>query len=164
MKRGFTLLELLVASMLLAMLVTILTMIFNQSSVAWSTGTASVAGLGSVREKMAIYSGVAEDVIVTDNGSRLARITSIWNQDPKSKGFRTEGRTVSVSDNDLQRLPISASDIRDPMQSKRLTVGAGDSAGRDTYIVGVVSYGPDGQTGGSGSWDDISTLPEEVVK
>ena len=33
-RRGFTLLEVLVASALLAMLVSILTMIFNQSSIA----------------------------------------------------------------------------------------------------------------------------------
>ena len=33
---GFTLLEVLVASMLLAMLITILTMVFNSSSIAWS--------------------------------------------------------------------------------------------------------------------------------
>ena len=45
MRRGFTILELLVASLLLGMLVTILTMIFNQSSIAWRTGVAGVADL-----------------------------------------------------------------------------------------------------------------------
>ena len=45
MKKAFTVLELLVATMLLAMLVTILTMIFNQSSVAWTIGIASLTGL-----------------------------------------------------------------------------------------------------------------------
>ena len=34
MRRAFTMIELLVATMLLAMLVTILTMMFNQSSIA----------------------------------------------------------------------------------------------------------------------------------
>ena len=42
MRRGFTILELLVAALLLGMLVTVLTMIVNQSSIAWRTG---VAGL-----------------------------------------------------------------------------------------------------------------------
>ena len=37
-KNGFTLLEILVASMLMAMLITILTMVFNSSSIAWNTG------------------------------------------------------------------------------------------------------------------------------
>ena len=45
MKKGFTILELLVASLLLGMLMTILTMIFNQSSIAWRTGVAGVADL-----------------------------------------------------------------------------------------------------------------------
>ena len=42
MKRGFTILEMLVASLLLGMMVTVLTMIFNQSSIAWRTGIAGV--------------------------------------------------------------------------------------------------------------------------
>ena len=49
MKKGFTILELLVASLLLGMLMTILTMIFNQSSIAWRTGVAGVADLDDVR-------------------------------------------------------------------------------------------------------------------
>ena len=55
MKKGFTILELLVASLLLGMLVTILTMIFNQSSIAWRTGTAVVEDLGDVRESARVY-------------------------------------------------------------------------------------------------------------
>ena len=43
---GFTLLEVLVASMLLAMLITILTMVFNSSSIAWSTGKAKSYAVG----------------------------------------------------------------------------------------------------------------------
>ena len=39
MRKGFTILELLVASLLLGMLVTIMTQIVSQSSIAWSTGT-----------------------------------------------------------------------------------------------------------------------------
>ena len=52
MRRAFTMIELLVATMLLAMLVTILTMMFNQSSIAWTTGLASVTGLGNAREHL----------------------------------------------------------------------------------------------------------------
>ena len=50
MKKGFTLLEVLVASLLMGMLVTILTMIFNQSSIAWRTGRASVADLAEITQ------------------------------------------------------------------------------------------------------------------
>ena len=62
MRKGFTLLEVMVASLLLAMLVTILTMIFNQSSIAWTTGTASVAGLGDVRRDMSKVGLVPSDL------------------------------------------------------------------------------------------------------
>ena len=64
LKSGFTVLELLVASLLLSMLVTILTMIFNQSSIAWRTGTAIVEELGDVREKIAVCREEADDLYV----------------------------------------------------------------------------------------------------
>ena len=38
------------------------------------------------------------------------------------------------------------------------------AGGAETFLVGVHSYGPDGKTGGDNSWDDISTMPEEIVK
>ena len=37
-RNGFTLLEVMVASLLLGLLVTALTMVFNQSSIAWRVG------------------------------------------------------------------------------------------------------------------------------
>ena len=49
---GFTLLEVLVASMLLAMLITILTMVFNSSSIAWTMGKAGVADMATVRNNL----------------------------------------------------------------------------------------------------------------
>ena len=48
MKKGFTIIELLVASLLLGLLVTILTMVFNQSSIAWRIGTAGVSDLDAL--------------------------------------------------------------------------------------------------------------------
>ena len=66
MRRGFTILELLVASLLLGMLVTILTMIFNQSSIAWRTGIAGVADLDDVRENMSALREEADNVYVWD--------------------------------------------------------------------------------------------------
>ena len=48
MKKGFTILELLVASLLLGMLMTILTMIFNQSSIAWRTRSARSVSCGTL--------------------------------------------------------------------------------------------------------------------
>ncbi len=62
-RRGFTILELLVASLLLSMLVTMLTMIFNQSSMAWNTGVASVNDLEEVRKAMGGYHDVEDDIL-----------------------------------------------------------------------------------------------------
>ena len=50
MRKGFSLLELLVATLLFGMLMTILTMVFNQSSIAWRTGIAGISDLDKVRE------------------------------------------------------------------------------------------------------------------
>ncbi len=49
---GFTLIEVLVASLLLSMLVVILTMVFNQSSIAWRTGKASVSQMDEMRREL----------------------------------------------------------------------------------------------------------------
>ena len=51
-RSGFTLLEVLVASVLMGMLVTILTMIFNQSAIAWRTGKAGVADMTDTERQL----------------------------------------------------------------------------------------------------------------
>lgn len=152
MKRGFTLIEVMVASLLLAMLVTILTMIFSQSSVAWTTGTASVAGLGNVRRNMAMYGLQADNLL---DPQQRTQVVSLWN--PNGSGVRTDTQGRSVDLNGLSS-PL----IRDPYQAESIAVGGGSAAGKDSYIVGVTSYGPDGKTGGDYIWDDITTMPEEV--
>ena len=63
LKSGFTVLELLVASLLLSMLVTILTMIFNQSSIAWTTGVASMSEQSGVRVKLSAFHDVEDDIL-----------------------------------------------------------------------------------------------------
>lgn len=158
MKRGFTLLELLVASALLAMLVTILTMIFNQSSIAWTVGTASITGLGEVRRDMAIAADEAENYVGNEGGTPM-RIVSVWNEN--GNGLRPEGRTLSS-----QFTKLSSADLKtgDPIQDKPIAIGGATAVGRATWIVGVTSYGPDGQTGGDNTWDDITTMPEEIVQ
>ena len=62
MKRGFTILELLVASLLLGMLVTVLTMIFNQSSIAWRTGVAGLMDMDEVRDNIAAVRDEADSL------------------------------------------------------------------------------------------------------
>ena len=157
MRKGFTLLEVMVASLLLAMLVTILTMIFNQSSIAWTTGTASVAGLGDVRRDMVVVGQQADNLLEADGDLAGLQVVTIW--DPNGNGVRTdtEGRAV-----DRKGLSGKSNAMREPYQSESISVGSASTDGKDSYIVGVTSWGPDRQTGGDHTWDDITTMPEET--
>ena len=110
MKRAFTLVEVLVATMLLAMLVTILTMIFNQSSIAWTTGVASVTALGDMREDMAVYAAESENALLSDDGQTVLRVTSIW--DESGDGLRQdEGRTLKTT---FEKTPPAKAALADP--------------------------------------------------
>ena len=154
-RTGFTLLEVMVASLLLAMLVTILTMIFNQSSIAWTTGTASVAGLGDVRRDMSKVGFQADNALETDGSLAGLQVVTLW--DPNGSGVRTdtEGRAVD-------RNGLTSPQMREPYPGGTLPAGSASTDGKDTYIVGVTSWGPDRQTGGDHTWDDITTMPEET--
>ena len=165
MKRGFSLLELLVASMLLSMLVTILTMIFNQSSIAWTIGTASITGLNEARRDISIYGIEAENIIVGDD-ERVLKVTSVWGEDGSGEIIRksggiASGRTLSTK---FEKLSASNQLLTDQLDNTTLSAGGGTAAGRVSWLVGVTSYGPDGKTGGDATWDDVTTMPEEVVK
>ena len=180
MRKAFTLLEVMVATMLLSMLVTILTMIFNQSSIAWSTGVASVTALGDIRETMSVCAREADNVVLDDRGNTILGVTSVWElwNDGKwqtSKNKSGAARTLKAYadfEEKFRAQNLNASDVRDPLLDKVITVNGGGAlsqnpgrgGGYDTFLVGVHSYGPDGKTGGDNSWDDISTMPEEIVK
>lgn len=158
-RRGFTLLEILVATMLLAMLVTILTMIFNQSSIAWTIGLANVTGLGTTREEMAIYADEAEHAIISDDGADLLKVVSVF--DEKGSGLRKGTARTLVRSSESGRFDRDSLKDDTSAAGKSYPVTGGNADGRDSYLVGVTSFGPDGERG---TWDDISTMPEEVVK
>ena len=83
MKRrgGFTLVEVLVASLLLGMLVTILTMVFNQSSIAWRTGKASVAEMDKMRRYYSQVQRYADNALPGGQGKDAGRIVGAWEGD-----------------------------------------------------------------------------------
>lgn len=161
-KGGFTLLEVLVASVLMGMLVTILTMIFNQSAIAWRTGKAGIADLSETERNIARIHALAENVLPYTGGNNVA-IVSPWNdadtddsQTFNNRGVRKTGtlRTgaASVSGN------FSGNNAGN---SGWLRTGLGNPSlhGGRAYTVGVRSAGPDRE------WDtedDISTWPDEV--
>ena len=153
-KRGFTLLELMVASLLMAMLMTILTMIFNQSSIAWSTGTASVVSLGNVRRDISENALLADNALETEGSRPGLQVVSVWDPEPSGTSVLrtdTQGRAVD-------RRGITGKEMRDPLADEPISLGGGNAAGKQTFVVGVTSNGPDGEPE---TWDDITTYPED---
>lgn len=182
MKRtGFTVLELLVASLLLTMLVTVLTMIFNQSSIAWRTGVAGVVDLNEVRTRLGTYHDLEDDTLpglgqtASDAGPggsddrravqyRTVSIFKGWNGSGQLQNGAERydgscnGRLYDKLDTRLvpSGMMFGISDAR--LGKVADNVGAGSVHGGSAYAVGVKSLGPDKNDPS----DDINTFPEEV--
>ncbi len=161
---GFTLLEVLVASMLMAMLITILTMVFNSSSIAWSTGKAGVAEMDDVRNNTAAAGLVADNALPgVDVGSRSSwgYLVGPWKADGSLRSRAIENKPV---ENVSLPMPSFSSGKGTWMYEKEklwVAFSPGDisiSSGKaKAFIVGVWSYGPDGR---ENSGDDICTWPD----
>ena len=160
-RAGFTVLELLVASLLLTMLVTVLTMIFNQSSIAWRTGVAGVRDLGDVRRKMGAYHDIEDDVLPGLGKSGESheikyRTVSIFE---KWSGSGTPNTTTGRLYEEIDgKYKIDENDVRS-LEGISVDSGSGNNK-QDAYVVGVMSAGPDKDF--SKAADNISTYPEEV--
>ena len=171
---GFTLLEILVASMLLAMLITILTMVFNSSSVAWSTGKASVAEMDEVRQKISAASIAADNAVPrvdANSPSDWGLLVSPWRADGslRRRGIvkMSESKVANQvwgsmrPDLDIQRGKTGKGEwVRKTGNQLWTTLKPGNvniSGGTKEYVVGVWSLGPDGRPN---SGDDISTWPD----
>jgi len=202
MRKAFTVLELLVASLLLSMLVTILTMIFNQSSIAWTTCLASEGQLSGVRVKLSAIHDVADDVLPglgqddvgaggsSDNRKLEFRTVSLFKDWDGTKGSFASLRNSASRENEkcsgrtydwfrtgqlggfLGRGNQLGS-LSTFFGAKIVDVGTGGaqgassgkgasssgSGGTSTYVVGVRSWGPDGEPDTD---DDISSYPENA--
>lgn len=160
MRKGFTILELLVASLLLGMLVTILTMMFNQSSIAWRTGVAGVAQLDEVRDNIAEVREEADNLFVS--GNQVGRITSLWdaNGDLRRRACSVKGQEQEEDKTDKIVLLNSVKSDITPDKMDPVAVGSGTSGKAfKTYTIGVTSSGPDGVID---TYDDITTWPDEI--
>ena len=149
MKKGFTILELLVASLLLGMLITILTMIFNQSSIAWRTGVAGVADLDDVRNNIAEVREEADSAYVWDESGNLR--TRAWDvgteETPANQAlFLTAKNSALKNEN---------STFRD---FKIVPVGSATANNLKTYTINVKSAGPNKVFG---DYDDIWSFPDD---
>ncbi|MBQ8126235.1 MAG: prepilin-type N-terminal cleavage/methylation domain-containing protein [Kiritimatiellae bacterium] len=154
MKKGFTILELLVASLLLGMLVTILTMIFNQSSIAWRTGTAVVEDLGDVRECIAAVREEADDLYIWNNDT--LKLLSPWNEEGELRTRAISADTES-DDKPTYLTGLTKTTLPNALTQKGVGGSRGSSGGKN-YIVNVKCAGPDREFD---TWDDIWSYPDD---
>ena len=161
MKRGFTIIELLVASMLLGRLLTVLTMLFNQSSISWRTGVAGVADLDEVRDNIAEVREEADNAYIWDN--EVHRLIGLWddrgNLRTRAWDVGTEAGNSANRANYLKARGGSLNNNAKLKDFKIIAVGSGDAGGGiKTYTVNVKSAGPDREFD---TWDDIWSFPDE---
>ena len=164
-RSGFTLIEMLVASLLLGMLVTILTMVFNSSSIAWRTGKAGVSQLSLMRRQLSLAQNRADNLlprIDTQSKSVVGLVAGAWHADGTVRAravSRYQGYCVFTQANfDSHRRRDSSLNTAPPWQQLN-NLGSLRSGSSHAYTVGVLSYGPDGKIDTD---DDISTWPDEV--
>ena len=173
-RQGFTIIELLVASLLLGMLMTILTMIFNQSSIAWRTGMAGTIAMDAVRENIAEVREEADNAFGW--GNTLYRITGVWGKDGQLRKRACDapgsGSDESESHAELLRSLIGSQMANLRQRDIQLTpqwqsggsgsgqkgMQGGGGGGKKTYTVNVMSAGPDRQFD---TWDDVWSWPDD---
>ena len=168
-RSGFTLIEILVASLLLGMLMTILTMVFNSSAIAWRTGRASNSMMSKARRQLAYVQHMADNVLPrvdTIDKTKSGRVLSAWGGSSDNSSNRKTGlRDRAVLAYGKGDFPFNLPDwdMRDssgtsvPRPWQEVTgIQSLRTSGGQTYLVGVLSYGPDGKPG---TEDDINTMP-----
>ena len=146
-RKGFTLLEVMVASLLLGMLVTALTMVFNQSSVAWRVGMAGVVNLNDTRSDLGKKHDNYDNILpgLKTKEDMEYRAVSLW----ENGQLRTDRAFGAATES------LSYSDAKTAKAQDISSASAGQSV--SLYTVGVRSYGPDGRLGTA---DDLTTYPE----
>lgn len=160
MKRGFTILELLVASLLLGMLVTVLTMLFNQSSISWRTGTSVVVDLDRVRNNIATVRDEADNIIIWND--EVHRIVNIWddNGDLRQRAWDVEGESKALKAELIASRGGNLKDDTKLSDIKSVSVGSGGSGRNlDTYVINVKCAGSDREFN---TYDDIWSYPDEI--
>lgn len=162
MKKGFTLLEVLVASVLMGMLVTILTVIFNQSAIAWRTGKAGVSDMTQTERTLSRIHAMADNVLPYTGGENYC-VVSPWNDSRSDNSAQLNMRGVVKASNVGKKLDTvsGAFYASDAGKSywKRTGLGNPKLSGGSAFIVGVRSAGPDRRFD---TEDDISSWPDEV--
>ena len=146
-------LELLVASLLLGMLVTILTMLFNQSSISWRIGTAGVAKLDEVRDNVALIRDQADNAYIWNN--KVHYIVGLWREDGTLRDRAWDVNETVYEKDSLEKLTEN-SKINEMIEE----VGSGESSKQfNNYTINVKSAGPNKKFN---DYDDIWSYPDEI--
>ena len=159
---AFTIIELLVASLLLGMVMTILTMVFNQSSISWRTGMAGLVDMGKIRAGLAEVREEADNAFVSND--KLYRITGLWDKNGNLRNRACDAPS-STDENEnkpeflLARFGASGWANYRPSQYDLSSYTPSGSAGAAyTYTVNVKSAGPNKIYD---DWDDIWSFPDD---
>ena len=127
--------------MLLGMLMTILTMIFSQSSIAWRTGMAVVADLDEIRENVAEVREESDNAYIWDN--KVHRLLGLWD----SKGeLRKRAWNVGSGEDGYKAgfIDDPTSENAQLSQFNAKSVSSGKLGELETYTIIVKSKGPNG--------------------
>lgn len=161
MKKGFTLLELLIASLLLSMLVTILTQLFSQSSIAWRTGEAGVAELDQMRADISAIQRDADNAVfvTSKSGAKTRRLEGVWVRD-SSGNEKLNDKRGYLENPAWESQSFPSDPAANPLDIKQIKVSNQGSGVKKVkhYLVGVTSAGPDGKFD---TWDDITSWPTD---
>lgn len=167
-RAGFTVVEMLVASVLVGMLLTVLTMVFNSTAIAWRTGTTCVAKLNDVREYVARTRLEADNLYIWRGAPHA--IVSIWNHTSSAGAKRLRKRTVDFAGNpvtgpeQIGTLQAGISTFADVKKSGETSatfaMPAITTQVRDgnNYTVNVRSAGPNRT---HNDFDDIWSYPDD---
>lgn len=160
-RSGFTLLEVLVASVLMGMLVTILTMIFNQSAIAWRTGKAGVADMTETERNLSRIHFMADNVLPYMGNNYCA--VSPWDDSSGTGSATLQPRGVREASQLQKGLNTVSGNFGNADAGKgswrRSDLGKAQTQSYANFVVGVRSDGPDRLPG---TEDDITTWPDEV--
>ena len=158
---GFTLLEVLVASVLMGMLVTILTMIFNQSAISWRIGKAGVADMSQTERNLSRIHFMADSVLPYMGENYCA--VSPWDDSNGSDSTTLQRRGIRKASELKKGLDTVSGNFGNADAGKGAwlsgNLGKPETESYGNFIVGVRSNGPDGRPDTA---DDITTWPDEV--
>lgn len=156
MRRGFTILEMLVAALLLGMLMSIVTMIFTQSSVAWRLGAATVMDLNVMRNRMGAITENADNAFVYA-GSVYEHVSPL-----KEDGSIRADRPFGTLSGDASLFQGAAQSAYPAWSGQNKVLVVNDDGGTghtfDSYVVNVMSGGPNNDIM---DWQAIWSYPDD---